>query len=79
MGKLLDRPVQVQAVNGLPVRFRAGASWRRITAVCDQWRETGRWWESEVEKEFYEVEAGGRYILVRENGTPHWRLYQVED
>ena len=79
MGKLLDKPVLVQEVKGHPVRFRVGSGWRRITAICDRWRETGRWWEGESEKEFYEVEAAGRYVLSREEPGGRWRLCRVED
>ena len=64
----------------------------RQARILDWWRETGRWWEGEQEKEFLRVEAGGVYVLYRiadplgspgpfpsKRHTERWLLYAAED
>lgn len=45
--------------------MRFGRRWRRIGRVLDWWRETGRWWEGEEEKEFMRLQAGGVHVVYR--------------
>jgi len=77
MSKLLNKPVTVHEVAGRPARLCVGKTDHRLTSLLDHWRETGCWWEGEAEKEFYEVEAGGRYVLYRED--TQWTLHTGED
>ena len=77
MPKLLNKPITVHEADGRPTRLQVDQTNLHITAITDHWREAGCWWEGEAEKEFYEVEAGGKYLLYRDG--ERWILYKVED
>ena len=83
MRKMLanPQPVQLHFDGRRPVALQIKHTWRPIKRILDYWRETGRWWEGEPEREFLRVEAGGIAIIgrVRRKGNNEWRLYATDD
>lgn len=80
MSKLIDRPLWIKTKGGLPFRFSIGGRHLQVEQILDHWRETGRWWEGEEEREFFRVEAGeGGYIVYLNRATGRWFLYKVLD
>jgi len=63
--KVFRRPIEVRFSDGRPVGVRLNGHWRQVRRVLDLWRETGRWWEGEKEKQFLRVEAGGVHVIYR--------------
>lgn len=68
--KVFRRPIEVRFSDGRPVGLRLNGHWCRVRRVLDLWRETGRWWEGEKEKQFLRVEAGGIHVIYRAVGQP---------
>ena len=53
---------------------------RRRQVVCRQhgpWLICGRWWEEQISREYYEIEAAGgeTYLIFRTGGETNWRWY----
>ncbi|HID94672.1 MAG TPA: hypothetical protein EYP53_01255 [Candidatus Latescibacteria bacterium] len=80
MSHVLNRPLAVKLRGALPLRIAMGGGWLRVKAIVEHWRETGRWWEGETEKEFYQVETErGEFILYQDRSNKNWFLYRAMD
>ena len=80
MSKLINRPLWVKTKDGLPSQFSIGGRQIQIDSIADHWKEIGRWWEGDEEREFFRVEtAGGGYILSLNIPTQRWFLYKILD
>lgn len=87
--KIVGRTVELRIEGGVPRALRLRGRWQPVRQILDRWRETGRWWEGEQEKEFLRLEAGGVYVLYRPCSlrgpkTPfspaqEWFLWSVQD
>jgi len=85
MSKYLEVPIVVECQQGKPVTFGRGRDLFAVRRILDHWRETGRWWEGEGEKDFFLVEANpagvrGQGLGVRSasgDGGGHYLLYRV--
>ncbi|MCX7598340.1 MAG: hypothetical protein N2512_05670 [Armatimonadetes bacterium] len=89
--KVVGRPVELRIEASVPGALRLRGRWRPIRQILDRWRETGRWWEGEQEKEFLRVEADGVYVLCRpcsacrpkapsqSSAVEEWFLWGAED
>ena len=52
----------------------------RVNAILEHWREAGRWWEGETEKDFYLLAISkGQYIIYRDDMSKGWFLYKILD
>ncbi|MCC7492791.1 MAG: hypothetical protein IT204_10605 [Fimbriimonadaceae bacterium] len=60
-------------VQGLPARLAWGPGEHAVEGVLDRWQETGRWWDGEPRREFFRVEAAGRFDLSRDEAGA-WRV-----
>lgn len=79
MVKYRERPITVETDGHFPKAIGYDGVRRGVESVGDFWRETGRWWEGEDEKDFYQVLAGGCLIVYRNCRTGEWFLYRVMD
>ncbi len=82
MTRIINRPVDVTVgPGGVPLSFRFGAVRHPVQEVLDCWREVGRWWEQEPERETYRVltAEGGIYELTWEPVRRRWYLYKSYD
>ncbi len=83
MRKLLAEPraIEMRFDGERPVAVRVGGRWRAVVRVLDYWREAGRWWDGEPEREFMRIEAGGLLVVgrTRGGGEGGWFLYAIED
>ncbi len=80
MSKFLKRQVLVGTKGDLPWRMFLKGEWLQIEKVIEQWRETGRWWENEMEKDFFLIQTNaGGFLLCRENSSDRWVLYKALD
>jgi len=82
MSRILNRPVKVvTGPGGCPRLFYWKQRWQKVSGVLEEWRDTGRWWEQEGEKVFYQVEteAHSLYELFLDLGEQKWTLYRVYD
>jgi len=75
------KPIEVRFSGHRPVALRLAGRWRPVRNLLDYWRETGRWWTGEKEKEFLRLEAGGILLIGRARQGPdrQWRLYGLDD
>ena len=77
MSRLVDRPVPVgAAATGEPLSLNG-----ETVLILEAWRESGRWWLGEPERDFFRVQTrrGGLYEIARERGTGAWRLVRIFD
>lgn len=84
----LRQPALVAVENGRPGRVswspadgsRAkAASGGRVKRIIDEWRVAGRWWTSEIRRDYYLVELdGGRLIELYREGQS-WCVTGVAD
>jgi hypothetical protein len=74
-------PVDVRFDGRWPTGVRIRGRWRPVSRVIDYWRETGCWWDGELEREFLRVEAGEIVVIgrARRGSDKQWRLYAVDD
>ncbi len=80
MSKILKRQVFVGTKENLPQKIFFRGKWLQVEKIMKQWKETGRWWENEVERDFFLIQTGtGGFLLCRENSTHRWILYKVLD
>jgi hypothetical protein len=80
MSKILKKQVFVRTRGDLPRRVFFRKEWMVVERIMEHWRETGRWWENETERDFFLVQtAKGGFLLCRENSTDRWVLYKALD
>jgi len=80
VSKILKETIRVDMKGNIPQKMLFRGKWFQIEKVVEQWRETGRWWENEVERDFFFIQTGqGGFILYRESPTQKWVLYKVLD
>jgi len=80
VSKILKRPIFVRMKGDLPQSIFFRGKWLWVEEIMEQWRETGRWWENEVERDFFLIQTGvGGFLLYRENSTYKWVLYKALD
>ena len=80
MSKILNRQISVGTKGDLPQKIFFRGKWLWVEKIMEQWRETGRWWENEVERDFFLIQTSvGGFLLYRENSTHRWVLYKVLD
>jgi hypothetical protein len=83
MSRLLDRPLDRVDLDssGRPLLLSwRGRAWR-VNRTTEVWKDAGCWWEGEVEKTFFRLEAaGGRLIEVYyDPQAAKWFLYRIYD
>lgn len=74
----LKRSVDVRLDEGGNLKeFKMGDLWKKIDSCRDCWIETGKWWNGEDERLFFDVvaENGALYELSVDN-TKSWYLYR---
>jgi len=82
MAKFLNKKIEVrQDRKNNPAAFRVNEAWFPVSEVLEVWKDTGTWWDGEMEKTFYRVEGanGSLYELYRDIGGRAWFLYKIYD
>jgi len=80
MSKIVKRQVLVRTRGDLPQRILFRREWMVVERILEHWRETGRWWENETERDFFLIQTvEGGFLLYRENSTDRWVLYKALD
>ena len=80
MSKILKRQVFVRTREGFPRKILFRKEWMVVERIMEHWRETGRWWENEAERDFFLIQTTkGGFLLSRENATNRWVLYKALD
>lgn len=77
MSRLVNRPVRIRlSPEGRPL-FLEG----RPVRILEEWRESGRWWLGEAERQVFRLEGpeGGIYEVTRQEGERVWRLTRIFD
>jgi len=73
-------PLQAQPVKGSsrPQHVLIEGRWWQVESIVDYWRETGRWWADEDQRNFFLVETKwGVFVLSR--STIGWRIERSVD
>lgn len=81
MSKRIEQPITVVTQKGQPLRFHFRARSVQVGRIVDCWRETGRWWEGEDEREFYRLADTHQthYVISCTRATQEWTLHEVCD
>lgn len=82
MSKFIDKPVEVRSSQkNCPLHFLYNGRWITVRQTLDLWKDTGTWWNGEVEKIFHRVESsdGSLYELYQDSLSQSWFLYRVYD
>jgi len=75
----LNHPINVRTdATGRPVALELGGQNRPVQQVLDRWREAGRWWEGDLPRCFYRVDAGGLFDLSCDE-LGQWRIETMWD
>jgi hypothetical protein len=75
------RSVAVTEHRGIPATFRRGSRTHAIAQRRGPWELSGRWWDREFDRRYFEVEtgAGERYLLFCDRPGACWYLQGVFD
>jgi len=73
------REVDVAVRDGRPLHFIHKQQKMIITEIADRWRETGRWWDGELLRDFFLVNtANGAFLLCRDSDTDYWYAKPIQ-
>ena len=77
MSRLVDRSIRVGLSPEGEPRYLEGEP----LEILESWRESGRWWLGEPEREVFRVQGrrGGLYEITRPEGVREWRLVRIFD
>ena len=82
MSKLIGEPIRVHQTESTGIK---AFIWRkrlyRVTEVIGWWREPSDWWQGELVRQFFRVNAGNRNIGVYEvcQLGEEWFMHRVLD
>lgn len=79
MSKIVDMPVLLITEKERPRRFFWFKRWVNVTKIMDEWKEIGRWWEDDQERDFFRVVSLEGSIYEVYNQQKRWNLYKVYD
>lgn len=72
--------IQVITSKNKPIRFQWKRIWHSVTAIEDDWVDTGEWWNGEGEKTFYRVICGEKLFEIYFDAKDQaWYLYKAYD
>ena len=59
MTRIVNRPIEMvdQDEWGNPRKFRDRDTFHTVVNVIDKWKEAGKWWEEEAQRDMYKVVA----------------------
>ncbi len=76
----LENGIMVRLRGKVPREFFWKGRWRWVSAIEDEWVDTGEWWKGEGEKIFYRVVSNSQvYELYHDANENVWAVYQVYD
>ena len=64
--------IAVTCEHGTPVALHGPRAKRHITHILTSWRYRGRWWLSDVAREYFMVECDGGLVLDIYCEAGHW-------
>lgn len=79
--RTVNQPVQVQTdAQGRPVKFSFQGQRYWVQTIIDFWRESGRWWDHEPERQIYRVQTTSGGVFELEHlSAGRWQLYCIFD